>query len=131
MASATPPQPPTANSRDPTSAGDGSALAAIDRHIAVASPKEALAWTQIRDTILLQDEAAKDRDHIRRVELLGIYAKLGLSGAAIGSGVALAFGGFGLPAFLCLGAGLYGLAPDFIKVVTNRIAGDRSKGKLR
>lgn len=106
-----------------------SALAAIDRRIAAASPKEALAWMKIRETILLQDESAKDRDHIRRVELLGIYAKLGLSGTAIGSGVALAFGGFGLPAFLCLGAGLYGLAPDFIKAVMNRVGSGKGKGR--
>lgn len=101
-------------------------LAGIDQRIAEATPPEALAWLQIRDELIRQNEKVRDRDHLRAMEKFGVGGKLALSGIAIVSGVALAFGDFGLPAFLCLGAGLFNLAPNFVMAMAK---GFRSGGK--
>ena len=102
------------------------AIERIDQRIAESTPSEALTWIQIRDEIGKQDEYLRDRQHLRLMEKWGVVGKLGLSVIAVASGVGLAFGGFGYPAFICLGAGLYNLAPDFIADLNKRF---RSKDR--
>ena len=99
------------------------ALSQVDRRIVEASAEEALKWLEVRGEILKQNESTRDREHIRRMEAWAISGKIALSAGAIASGVGLAFGGFGSPAFICLGAGLYGLAPEFINALLRRRKG--------
>ena len=95
----------------------------VDDNISRASPGEALQWVRIRGELLRQDEVARDRAHGRALEKWAVAAKIGMSGLAIGGGIALTTLGFGLPGWFCLGAGLYGLAPSFVNSVTNRVFG--------
>jgi hypothetical protein len=114
---------PRGRSVQPGRKSSSTALGAIDAQIAVSSPRDAYLWIQARGEVVRQDEFVRDRAHLRTVEKVGVIARVGLSALAIGGGIGLAFAGFGLPAFVCLGAGLYGLAPNFIDAVTKRVLG--------
>jgi hypothetical protein len=110
----------SARGRQEVSVKTPDALSLISQRLAESSPFEALQWLEVRREISKQDQNAEDRQHLRRMEKWGIGGKLALSGLAIISGVGLAFGGFGYPAFICMGAGLYNLAPEFISGITRR-----------
>jgi hypothetical protein len=72
------------------------ALVAIDTQIAQSSARDAYTWVQARGEIVLQDQFAADRAHLRRLEMIGLVGKIGLSALAVASGVGLAVEGFGL-----------------------------------
>jgi hypothetical protein len=97
-------------------------IAGIDRHIAASTPDEAYAWVQLRGEIVHQEDDRLDVAHLRTMEKWGMIAKVGLSACAIATGAGMAIMGIGLPAFLCLGAGLYGLAPSFVDQVARRLS---------
>src|SRR5207253_2868035 len=98
-------------------------LAQLDDRIAKASPNEALALLIVRERLVTQSESQEDRKHIRSLEKKNFYAKVALSFAALAGGAGLVVGGFALPGFVCIGAGLYAIAPSFIDRVTDRVLG--------
>jgi hypothetical protein len=117
----------TNRSTTPVRESSSNAVIAIDTQIAQSSPNDSYAWIQARREVILQDQFVADRAHLRRLETIGLVGKLGLSVLAIASGAGLAAEGFGLPGFLCLGAGLYGLAPNFVSAVAKRVLGAEPK----
>lgn len=115
--------PPAAQHR---TLGPVDALSQLDERIACSDPTDALKYSYVREHIVRQRDFADDRAHLRKMETRQLDVRVGLSVLAISTGVGLVVGGFGLPAYVCLGAGLYGLAPGFIDSVTNRIFGGRN-----
>jgi hypothetical protein len=95
----------------------------LDERIAKATPKEALALLIVRERLVTQTESQEDRKHVRSLERRNFYAKVALSFSAFAGGAGLVVGGFALPGFVCIGAGLYALAPSSIDRVTDRVLG--------
>jgi hypothetical protein len=104
-----------------------SPMQTLDRRIALAPPQEAAQLTMIRQELTRQQESSADRAHVRHLEGLNFYAKVALSFTAFGTGVGLVATGFAMPGFVCLGAALYTIAPDFINKVTDRIVGEKKE----
>lgn len=96
-------------------------MALIDSRLAEANADEARAWLSVRAEIVRQEAYREDLKHLRAIEKWGMVAKFGLSVVAIAAGSGLAVAEAGLPAFLCLGAGLYGLAPNFVDQIVKRL----------
>jgi hypothetical protein len=115
--------PLQATARHSTALERSTVLEVIDAHIASSSPRDTYLWIQARAEILRQYEFVSDRAHLRTIEQLALVSKVGLSAVAICGGIGLAFAGFGLPAFVCLGVGLYALAPNFINAIARRVLG--------
>lgn len=125
-ATATPPRP--ASPTTPASQSDAhitTAVSRLDERIVEASPREMLELLYVRDQLIRQNEAQADRNHVRTLEKKNFYAKVGLSFCAFAGGVGLVATGFGLPGFVCIGAGLYAIAPSFIDRVTDRVIGKK------
>ncbi len=99
-------------------------LVQLEQRIAASTPEDALKFSLIRERWIVQDEAAKDRHHARRMNLWRLASQVGLSVLAISSGVGLVFGGYSLPGFFALGVGLYCLAPKLVESVSKRVFGD-------
>lgn len=113
--------------RGTSDASTESPLQTLDRRIALAPPQEAAQLTMIRQELTRQQDSSADRAHVRRLEGLNFYAKVALSFTAFGTGVGLVATGFALPGFVCLGAALYTIAPDFINKVTDRVVGEKKE----
>ena len=91
-------------------------LAAVEERLVNAnSPQDVILWTQVRGEILRQDNILKDQEHRRRLERIQVQFKMGLSIATVLAGAGLVVGGFQGAGLFVLGAGLYGLAPDYVK----------------
>ncbi len=101
-------------------------LQQIDDRISKADPNEALALLIVRERLVTQSESQEDRRHVRSLERMNFYAKVALSFAAFAGGAGLVAGGFALPGFVCIGAGLYAIAPSFIDRVTDRVLGRKN-----
>jgi hypothetical protein len=96
-------------------------LTQIERRLVEAnSPQEILLWTQVRGEILRQDDILKGQEHQRKLERLQVLFKMGLSIVAVITGTTLVVNGFPYAGLFILGAGLYGLAPDYVKDVFRR-----------
>lgn len=99
----------------------------------VGSPDEALKWAQVREQIQRQDNFIREREvmgqlalqrhrdmlkeaeHRRFLEKVASLGKVGLSVVAIGIGIGLVVGGFEPVGLFMLGAGLFWLAPEFVR----------------
>lgn len=117
-APATPPPSPV-----PVSPPATDPLQQLDDRISKADPDEALALLIVRERLVAQSESQEDRKHVRSLERKNFYAKVALSFTAFAGGVGMVAGGFALPGFVCIGAGLYAIAPSFIDRVTDRVLG--------
>lgn len=96
-------------------------LTQIERRLVEAnSHQEILLWTQVRGEILRQDDILKGQEHQRKLERLQVLFKMGLSIVAVITGTTLVVNGFPYAGLFVLGAGLYGLAPDYVKDVFRR-----------
>ncbi len=93
----------------------------LDKKMADVPSNELQDYVEARKSLIEQDEYIKDREHIRKLEKFQIKSKIMLSSVAMLTGAGLVVAGFSLPGFLCLGAGLYWLAPNFVDSVTKRI----------
>lgn len=107
----------------PASPSQVDPLLQLDDRIAKAPPNEALALLIVRERLVTQTESQEDRKHVRSLERRNFYAKVALSFSAFAGGAGLVVGGFALPGFVCIGAGLYAIAPSFIDRVTDRVLG--------
>jgi len=111
-----PEQEPPESIQIPTGQRDLPVLAAVEERLVKAnSPQEILLWTQVRGEIQRQDDLLKEQEHRRKLERIQIIFKMGLSMVAVVTGAGLAVGGFQYAGLFVLGAGLYGLAPDYVK----------------
>lgn len=104
---------------------DSVALRDLDERLSMSDPEGALQYLYIREGIVRQNEYMKDRAHLRQMERRELAMKVGMSAMAVATGTGLVVGGFGLPGFVCLGAGLYWLAPRFVDRVSKRVLGGR------
>lgn len=96
-------------------------LRAIEERLVKAnSPEEILLWTQVRGEIQQQDNILKEQEHRRHLERIQVRFKMGLSIGAVAMGTGLVMGGFAYAGLFVLGAGLYGLAPDYVKGLFRR-----------
>jgi hypothetical protein len=102
-------------------------FAQLDLRIAGSPTSEGEKLVYIRQELVRQQEVVAGRAHVRRLEVHNFYAKVGLSVTAFASGIGLVVAGFGLPGFVCLGAGLYAIAPNFIDRVTDKILGEKKQ----
>ncbi len=112
-----------ATSATPAASPATDPLQQLDDRITKASPNEALALLIVRERLVTQSESQEDRRHVRSLEQKKFYAKVALSFTAFAGGAGLVVGGFALPGFVCIGAGLYAIAPSFIDSVTDRVLG--------
>lgn len=85
------------------------------RLVTAETPQEIVLWTQVRGEILKQQEEAEDRKHRRSMEKTQLYGKLILSIVAMVIGLGLISIGYPYAGLFALGAGLFWLAPDFVK----------------
>lgn len=107
---------PTSQNKKTQQIGDGHPLLAeLDRRIAAAPTSEFTALLELRTKLLAQIELEKTFAHRRQLETRVLHVKIVLSFLAFAAGVGLAVAGKQLPALVSLAAGLYGLAPSFIK----------------
>ena len=108
--------PPAGGDVDPTSGPEQDPLRAIERRIAQADdPHEIALWTQVRGEVLRQNDEVLDRRAARQLRAESARAELAKGFLAVSLGVYPIQSGYWIPGFLCLGAGLYSLAPDFVK----------------
>ena len=97
-------------------AGDANVLDAVAERLAASeSPQDVVLWTQVRGEILRQNEELENRRHQRQMERAQLYGKISLSIVAIVVGVLLLQLGYATAGYFALGAGLFWLAPDFVK----------------
>jgi hypothetical protein len=101
------------------------AVAAIDRQLARASLSKAEEWVRLRGEVIRQDNWGDDQRHIRRGQMIGLVAAIGLRFSALGVGVGLILADFLAPGLVALGASIYPLAPEFITRMTRTILGAR------
>jgi len=91
-------------------------LSQIEKRVVEAnSAQEILLWTQVRGEIQRQDNFLIEQEHRRTLEKRQLLFKIGLSIGAVMVGTSLVVGGFSYVGLFVLGAGLYGLAPDYVK----------------
>jgi L-2-hydroxyglutarate oxidase LhgO len=90
----------------------------LDQRIAAAqSPQELAILVGARREVLRQDEEVAEGAHRRRTERLGQIANILTSIGAIGAGATLVLTGHPIEGRICLGAGLYFIAPELMKMI--------------
>lgn len=92
-------------------------LDAVDVRIASGLPSEAIQWLQVRREIVDQNEFVTDRAHLRTMQKVNAFATIGLSIIALVVGIILVLKGSQWPGYVCIGAGLYCIAPKLIEKV--------------
>ena len=113
----------TAPSNEPTAltqreSGEASVLSSIEERLIQADDfQEIVFWTQARKEIIRQDEEAKNQEHQRFLEKAQVWYKMGFSVIAFVVGIGLFIGGLTYPGLLISGAGLFGVAPDYVKAI--------------
>ena len=123
----------TTSSNKPTTltqreSGEVSALLSIDERISQAdNPEDAMDWVRLREVINGQNEESKNQEHRRFLEKAQVWYKMGFSVIAFIVGIGLLIGGLTLPGIFISGAGLFGVAPDYVKAFL-RIFRERDKG---
>ena len=113
----------TAPSNEPTALtqreSDGrSVLSSIEERLTQADDfQEIVFLTYVRKEIIQQDEEAKNQEHQRFLEKAQVWYKMGFSVIAFVVGIGLLIGGLTYPGLLISGAGLFGVAPDYVKAI--------------
>ena len=122
----------TTPSNEPTDltqreSGEVSFLSLIEECLIQAkNPQDIAFWTQVRKEIIQQDEGAKNQEHRRSLEKAQVRYKMVFSAAASVIGIGLFLGGFTLLGSFLLGAGLFGVVPDYVKML---LRGSRENDK--
>ena len=113
----------TTSSNEPTAltqreSGEFPVLLSIDERISQADDfQEIVFLTYARKEIIQQDEEAKNQEHQRFLEKAQVWYKMGFSVIAFVVGIGLLIGGLTYPGLLISGAGLFGVAPDYVKAI--------------
>ena len=114
--STTPSDEPTALTQ--RESGEVPVLLSIDERISQADDfQEIVFLTYVRKEIMQQDEEAKNQEHQRFLEKAQVWYKMGFSVIAFAVGIGLLIGGLAYPGLLISGAGLFGVAPDYVKAI--------------
>lgn len=114
--STTPSDEPTALTQH--NSGEVPVLLAIDERISQADDfQEIVFLTYVRKEIIQQDEETKNQEHERFLEKAQVWFKMGFSVIAFAVGIGLLIGGLTYPGLLISGAGLFGVAPDYVKAI--------------
>ena len=114
--STTPSDEPTALTQH--NSGEIPVLLAIDERISQADDfQEIVFLTYVRKEIIQQDEETKNQEHERFLEKAQVWFKMGFSVIAFAVGIGLLIGGLTYPGLLISGAGLFGVAPDYVKAI--------------
>jgi hypothetical protein len=93
-------------------------LAKVEERLANATtPEEIVLWTRVRAEILKQNELAEEGKHRRTLEKVEVASQKAVTAAALGIGVGLIIIGVPEIGLFVLGAGLFKLAPDYVKKV--------------
>ena len=112
----TPSNEPTALTRRESS--EVSVLSSIEERLIQADDFQEIAFlTQARKAIIQQDEEAKNQEHQRFLEKAQVWYKMGFSVIAFVVGIGLLIGGLTYPGLLISGAGLFGVAPDYVRAI--------------
>lgn len=117
---------------EPISAPEGQrglpVLPAVEERLVKAnSPQEIILWTQVRGEIIRQDNILKNQEHRQYLERIQVRFKMVLSIIAVLTGAGLIVGGFPYAGLFVLGAGLYELAPDYVKGFFQRREGSENE----
>ena len=108
--------PPSEGSQGLEIRPETDAVKAIERRLVQAQdPREIALWAEIRGEVIRHNEDALDRQATRRQRVESARADLTKSLLAVSVGVYLVQQGYWIVGFLCLGAGLYSLAPDYVR----------------
>jgi hypothetical protein len=108
--------PPAGGDRDLSAERGPDPIRDVERRLTQANDlREIALWIQIRGEILRQNEEALDRRAARQRQVERARAEIAKGFLAVSLGVYLIQSGYWIPGFLCLGAGLYSLAPDYVK----------------
>ena len=114
--STTPSDEPTALTQ--RESGEIPVLLSIDERISQADDfQEIVFLTYVRKEIIQQDEETKNQEHERFLEKAQVWFKMGFSVIAFAVGIGLLIGGLTYPGLLISGAGLFGVAPDYVKAI--------------
>ncbi len=114
--STTPSDEPTALTQH--NSGEVPVLLAIGERISQADDfQEIVFLTYVRKEIIQQDEETKNQEHERFLEKAQVWFKMGFSVIAFAVGIGLLIGGLTYPGLLISGAGLFGVAPDYVKAI--------------
>ena len=117
------PRNSTTPSNEPTALTQGesdeiSVLASIEERLIQADDFQEIAFlTYVRKEIIRQDDEAKNQEHQRSLEKAQVWYKMGFSVIAFVVGIGLLIGGLTYPGLLISGAGLFGVAPDYVKAI--------------
>lgn len=84
------------------------------RLISAASAQEIVLWTQVRAEVLRQNSTAKDQNHRQLLERIQLLYKTGFSLVAFIVGIFLLIYGFSYTGLFIIGAGLFGIAPEYV-----------------
>ena len=113
----------TTSSNEPTALtqrelGEASVVSSIEeRLIQAENSQDIILWTQVLREVKQQDEDAKNQEHQRFLEKAQVWYKMGFSVIAFVVGIGLLIGGLTYPGLLISGAGLFGVAPDYVKAI--------------
>ena len=114
--STTPSNEPTALTQGESS--EVSVLSSIEERLTQADDLQEIVFlTYVRKEIIRQDEEAKNQEHQRFLEKAQVWYKMGFSVIAFVVGIGLLIGGLTYPGLLISGAGLFGVAPDYVKAI--------------
>jgi hypothetical protein len=108
--------PPTA----PSAQGDDLDVVArrLDR---AESAQEVLLWTQVRGEMLRQNDESEDRKHRRWLQKASLLTRVALSSVGVLAGGGLVLAGHDISGLFALGAGLFCIAPDFVRSFFDRV----------
>lgn len=104
----------------PTQKASGNGLKGLEKRATNAeTPEEALKWVRVRGELSQQ----KREESVDRNRFIAGIATVAVSLASISSGTFLALHGQESVGIFVLGAGVYGIAPDYVKTFIGRFFG--------
>jgi len=111
-----------------TSSDLATARESVESRLAKAdSPQEALQWVEVRGQLLQQNEKSKDEEQRRFLERVRVPYNLGLSTGSFVVSIIFVIKGFYQVGFFILGAGLYTIAPEYIKMFLTKEKGKKDE----
>ena len=122
----------TTSSNEPTAltqreSGEVSVLSSIEERLIQAdNSQDIILWTQVREEIILQNEEAKNQEQRRFLEKVQVWGKMVFSVIVFVAGIGMLAGGLTEIGLFILGAGIYGVVPDYVKAF---LRASRKKGK--
>ena len=125
--STTPSNEPTALTQ--RESGEVSVLSSIEERLIQAdNPQDIVLWTQVREEIIRQNEEARNQEQRRFLEKVQVWGKMVFSVIVFVAGIGMLAGGLIEIGLFILGAGIYGVVPDYVKAFL-RTSRKKDKGE--